>query len=252
MKKDIKNLLRFSQQFGVKYGLKLFFKFKFGDINSIKIPLIKHNITLRKETSDIPTFFQVFVHNEYGINYSKYIGSPKVVIDGGANIGLFTILMKNKFPEAKVICIEPDKENFELLKKNVESYDNVFCLNNGLWNKSIKLKVFDKYKRGKWGIVVEENEREGEIQAVSIGDLLNKFSIEEIDILKLDIETSEKKVFQNNFESWLPKTKMLIIELHDYMDENCSKTFFEAINKTFTKYEYHTSGENTIIINKGI
>ena len=38
-----------------------------------------------------------------------------------------------------------------------------------------------------------------------------------IDIMKIDIEGSEKELFESNYESWLPKVKTLIIELHDHM-----------------------------------
>ena len=81
---------------------------------------------------------------------------------------------------------------------------------------------------------------------------MEKMKWRHIDILKLDIETSEKKVFLDNYESWLPKTKMVIIELHDFMEEGCSRSFFTAINKTFTNYEYMIKGENTAIINNDL
>ncbi|MPN35170.1 hypothetical protein SDC9_182665 [bioreactor metagenome] len=45
---------------------------------------------------------------------------------------------------------------------------------------------------------------------------------------------------------------MIIIELHDWMEDNCAKPFFEAINKTFKNYKYYINGENTIIINQDI
>src|SRR6266498_4566514 len=94
---------------------------------------------------------------------------PNVIVGGGANIGLFTILMKNKYPDAKIICIEPDPENFELLQKNVLVYQNVYCENCGLWNKNTLLNVLDKYDRGKSALVVNENTEEGKIKGLSLG-----------------------------------------------------------------------------------
>ena len=43
--------------------------------------------------------------------------------------------------------------------------------------------------------------------------------------------------------------KVIIIELHDRMEEGCAKAFFSAINKCYTKYSYSTLGENVIITN---
>ncbi|WP_170252670.1 FkbM family methyltransferase [Adhaeribacter aerolatus] len=249
MTKSIKTLFRLLQNFGVEYGISLFINFKLNRLDNLRLPNINSSISLRKGTSDSDAFYQVFVLNEYKIDF---IERPKVIIDGGANIGLFTVLMKNKFPEAKVISVEPDKDNFAMLQKNVANYNNVYCENLGLWNRKTKLKIYDKFEMGKWAMVVEESEAEGNIEAISIDELVCKYAINTIDILKLDIETSEKILFLDNYEGWLPKVKMIIIELHDCLEEDCSKPFFVAINKTFSKYTYSISGENTVIINNDL
>jgi FkbM family methyltransferase len=239
-------LYRLMRSFGIKSGFEVFLNFRLDKLNNIRIPSIKTPILLRSATSDIPLFNQIFVNKEYNIKFAQ---SPKVIIDAGANIGLFTVSIKNQFPEAKVICIEPHPGNFQALKQNVSFYEDVFCENCGLWNKETLLKVYDKYNIGNWAMVVEENNEEGNIKATTINKLMDTYSLERIDILKLDIETSEREVFFENYDNWLSKTKMIIIELHDWMRADCSKPFFEAINKTFKKYTYSVSGENTIIIN---
>ena len=247
---NVTALYRFIRIFNLKNGLRIFLNFKLNKLNSISVPGIKAPISLRSGTSDIPTFNQVFVAQEYNVKHIKQ--APKVIIDAGANIGLFTVFIKNRFPDAKIICIEPHPDNFETLKKNVSYYDNIFCENCGLWNKEVMLKVYDKYNIGNWAMVVEESHEEGNIKATTIKRLMDTYSIDRIDLLKLDIETSERELFLSNYEVWLPKTKMIIIELHDWLRDDCSKPFFEAINKTFKKYKYLVSGENTIIINNDI
>ena len=98
-------------------------------------------------------------------------------------------------------------------------------------------------------MVVEEDLENGTINAKSLDSIIAKHNIDIIDILKIDIETSEKQLFTNNFEKWLPKTKVIIIELHDRMEAGCAKAFFNAINKCYTNYTYSTLGENVIITN---
>jgi FkbM family methyltransferase len=242
-------ILTFVQRFGLWNGIRLFFNFSIGRVGNIKLPNIKYSFSLRHRSSDIPTFHQVFLENEYNISFAK---NPKIIIDGGANVGLFAIKMKNEYPEAKVVCIEPDHENFQLLKKNLSLYNEVLFENYGLWSKDTKLKVYDKFNLGKWGMVVEEDMAEGTIDAISLSSLLKKYSIEQVDVLKLDIETSEKQVFSEGYEEWLPKVKTIIIELHDRMEAGCSKPFFIAINKCLTNYAYAVRGENTIITNNDI
>ena len=245
----MKQIVRFISKFGFWSGIKLYFKFITGKVEHVKLPHLRHSFSLRKNTSDIPTFYKVFFYNEYDLSFVK---KPKVIIDGGSNVGLFAIKMKNEFPDSKIICIEPDVENFRLAKKNLSSYNNVFVENCGLWNKDAKLKVYDKFNLGKWGMVVEEVSNDCDVEAVCLKSLLKKYSIDYIDVLKLDIETSEKILFSKNYEEWLPKVKTIIIELHDWVEEGCSKPFFEAINKSFNKYSYFIKGENTIIANNDL
>lgn len=246
MKHKIKVLLNLIKYFGVLHGLKIQLQLLTGNTKSIKLPNYQYDFTLRKNTSDRSTFEQVFLNNEYHLDFIK---NPKVIIDGGANIGLFTIKMKKDYANAKIICIEPDPDNFETLQHNLKNFDSVNFENAGLWNKDTMLKVYDKYNCGKWGMVVEEDIANGSIHALSIDSLMDKYQLTHIDILKIDIETSEKQLFSDNYAKWLPKVKTIIIELHDRMDAGCAKSFFTAINNCYTNYTYSTLGENVIITN---
>lgn len=249
MKIKVKALYKFTVKFGKWDGFLLWLKFYAQKYNDLKVPNLKHSLFLRANTSDIPAFLDVFLKDEYKI---KFTNKPSIVIDGGANIGLFTIKIKNEFPDAKIISIEPDPDNFKLLQKNVSKYDNIFLENSGIWFKDTKLKVYDKFDSGKWGMVVEEDLVDGSISAISMKSLMDKYSLDYIDVLKLDIETSEKQLFSENYEDWLPKVKTIIIELHDWMEKGTSKPFFTAINKSFKNYSYSHCGENVIIVNEDL
>jgi hypothetical protein len=73
---------------------------------------------------------------------------------------------------------------------------------------------------------------------------MRQHQCEKIDILKIDIEGSEKELFESDYETWLPKVTTLIIELHDRMREGSSLSFFRAL----TKYNFRLAvkGENLI------
>ena len=70
--------------------------------------------------------------------YEKYfeVQNGDVVIDIGANIGLFPLSVSEKF--SKCYAIEPDPENFTFLKENLgDSIDRVIFINEGISNKNI-------------------------------------------------------------------------------------------------------------------
>jgi len=214
------------------------------DIIKIKISDIKTPLQLRSYTSDIFTFWQIFINMEYEI---PFMTTPRLIIDGGANVGYSVAFFANKFPQSKIIAIEPEKTNFKLLRENTLNYKNIELLNAGIWNKNTYLRIRDIGVRKDSFMVEEVNlDEQGSFRAVTIGEILRKSGYDTIDILKLDIEGAEKEVFSANYEEWLNKVNIVIIELHDRMKEGCSKAFFSSIKK----YNFNITfkGENIILI----
>jgi len=204
----------------------------------------KHPIYLRKNTTDIKLFYDIYIRKEYSTNYQP---NPLTIIDLGANIGLASVYFKNLFPNAKIIAVEPEKSNFDMLVMNTQNYGSIHCINKAVWNRATNL-IIEDHGHGNWGFMVSESDisNEHSVQSISVDGLLDEFNIDQIDILKIDIEGSEKELFEKNYEKWLPRTKMIIVELHDVMRWGSSKSFFNAI----TKYEYSMTikGENLICI----
>lgn len=201
-------------------------------------------LTMRKNTSDESVFWQVFVDKEYDFPFDI---KPKLIIDGGANIGCATLWFKKKFPEATIIAVEPEESNFKILKENVGGIPAVKLVQAGIWNKNTNLKIKD-VGLGKWGFETEEANASDKnfFPAVTIDKLLVDSGFSEIDILKLDIEGSEKEVFESGYENWLGMTKIIIIELHDFFRDGASKAFYSAISKY--NFKEARSGENIILI----
>ena len=204
-------------------------------------------VFLRKNTTDFIVFDQIIQRQDYSIDLNF---DPKIILDCGANIGLAAIYFKNEFPDAKILCIEPEFDNFCLLQKNVTEYNDIICYHAGIWYRSAYLSVKDM-GFGNWGFIVKESccFTDNCVQAITINNLLEEHKIDCIDILKIDIEGAEKELFSENYDVWLPKTKVIIIELHDRIKQGCSQSVFKALSN----YDYFTKikGENIIIYLNG-
>lgn len=247
--KNVRSLVNACFKYGTLQGIILFGKLKTGVRNKFRFSPLKQEVHLRPKSSDTQTFIEIFIDGEYNFSVPFV---PKVIVDGGANVGLSTLYFKNKFPSARIISIEPDTKNFEMLTKNVGHFKDVNLVNGALWHSKSVVSVSDKFNMGEWGMVTEEVNNATNHQVVNtitIDEILEENNLNHIDILKLDIETAEKELFSCNFSNWLPKTKIVVIELHDWVSKGCSKPFFEAINKSFKRYSYTTVHENTIIYN---
>ena len=193
----------------------------------------KYPFCLRIPSSDVPTYEQVFIDQEYDFLVEK---QPKVIVDAGANIGLASIYFANKYPDAKIIAIEPAQINFELLKENVAPYSNIFPIHAALWNRDEEVNLIDP-GLGKWGFMTEMKHTSENlpsnichaVKAITVDKIMKDYSLTKIDILKVDIEGAEKEVFSNS-SSWIENVDSIIIELHDRMKQGCSRTFYCCSN----------------------
>jgi FkbM family methyltransferase len=198
------------------------------------ISIIPHGfnapIYLRRSTSDIDNFIQIYLRKEYDFLPEK----PHTVIDLGGYIGLASTYLASQYPNAKIILVEPDPDNFIIAKLNSRQFVNIECLNVGAWSKTCDLTISAKVG-GDWGTMVrealEDEKVSPRIKAMSVIDIMSFANIEFIDFLKIDIEGSEKVIFSDPCsKEWIRKSKVISCELHDGMVGGCSDAFHSAIN----------------------
>ncbi|MDN4066470.1 FkbM family methyltransferase [Paenibacillus vini] len=217
-------------------------------VQMLQEPFMKYPVYAREGTSDLTVYRQIFLGRDYIFKLSF---TPKLIIDGGANVGYGSVLFATVYPEAEIIAVEPESSNYEVLQYNTAPYGKITTKQTGLWNKDTFLKVRD-IGLDKWGSIVEETVSTDPeaFQASTISSLLKDYPDQVIDILKLDIEGAEKELFTSNYDEWLGRVKVLIIELHDPMKRGCSKAFFKAISN----YDFVTfvRGENLVLIKENI
>ncbi|MBA4320172.1 MAG: hypothetical protein C0412_17375 [Flavobacterium sp.] len=216
-------------------------------------------IKLRKNpSSDFEVFKQVYslkeylpVVHAYNANFSNKSNYCLNIIDAGANIGLTSLFFMEYFDQPNIICVEPEFENFRVLEFNLDSAENskAVKMNGAIWSSNCKIKIINDFRdKSNWSFRVEENESKDAIDAYSINQLIADNNFEILDILKIDIEGSEKQVFTfptSNLD-FLKITKCIAIEIHDEFD--CRAAIYEVlIEYGFVLYD---EGELTIGINQ--
>jgi len=140
-----------------------------------------------------------------------------VIVDAGANVGLFAIQMARQNRRCRVIAIEPFAENFRYLKANVGRAcpETVTCsevaLGAGFGKgqmQAVGSRSFDHL------LLVDSNALDG-IPVVPLSGLLDLARAKEIDFLKVDIEGSERDVFAAASSDLLGRFKRIAMEYHD-------------------------------------
>lgn len=221
----------------------------------------QYKFYLRRYTSDLDVYRQLYDRPDYPIIINKIEGllggadKIQTIVDGGAYIGLSTFYWARSFPNAKVVAIEAETSNFELLTRNVSinNLEAVYLENKAVWYKSGELSITkDKMDKRPWAFAVEESvdNNTERIQSISLSKLREDHNLGTIDVLKLDIEGAEREVFlkDRQIAEVLKNTRIILCELH-YFDS----TKNEILNKiSKAGFSYETIGEDHFFINKNL
>jgi FkbM family methyltransferase len=196
------------------------------------------NIYVRTNTSDIYVAISSLFEKEYDHIRAT---NPKFIIDAGANIGTSSIFFAEKYPDASIIAVEPEESNFDLLLQNTSNYDNIIAIKAAIWGSSDKRTIKNQFS-GHWGYTISNTQKRSkstgqEINCITIGALMEKYGIDTIDLLKMDIEGSEKNVLENSSD-WINSVEIMTVELHDRICMGCTRAFYLA-TKDFTTFEKH-------------
>ena len=149
-----------------------------------------------------------------------YRPSPgDVIIDGGANIGLFSIWIARKHPQCRVLAFEPFAENFKLLQRNMASagVSNVKAFQAALGGRAGKGEIKREGQRSLDHRLVSCSSDAGEdaINIHSFSDVLRMAGGSNIALFKIDIEGSEYDLIDAADPKDLDRVDRFAIEYHD-------------------------------------
>lgn len=208
---------------------------------------------------DVERFYFVYdlIHEIYIKNeYFKYfdIKANDIVLDAGANIGLFTLLagkMMNNM--GKIISVEPDDNNYDMLLENIKlnRLTNVIPYKKGLWSEITNLELLIGNRPGEHSLLDNEqfSGKRVVIECITLDSLLETFGLSHFDFIKMDIEGAEIEVVLNSKIVLNDiRTKWVIEALHQvegkpayksiipFMKENNFKILGEVDNYRGTIY----------------
>ena len=192
-----------------------------------------HRLFVRRGSSDLDVFDQIFIQNEYGC--LDDLTDVRLVIDCGANVGYSSAYFLSRHPKSRIVAVEPDPENFAMLRRNLAPYGSrANSIQAAVWSHPTRLALSEsRYRDGReWTrqVRVAEPSDKTHIEGVDIGTLLASSGHDRISILKVDVEGAEAVIFSENYRSWLDKVDVIAIELHDdSVFGNGKEVFFTAI-----------------------
>lgn len=158
------------------------------------------------------------------------INKKGVFIDVGANVGFFSKLIRDLYPNSSVYAIEPVPVIFDCLTKNF-SKDKVINLYNIAISEKTK-KVVMEFNAER--VETSKISKNGSIQidAKSLDDFIEEQKIKRIDLLKIDTEGFEELVLSGAYKA-LSITNYLFIEVT--IKDNANYTLSSLMSHLYSK-----------------
>ena len=198
-----------------------------------RIFLVDHkiNFTMLKYRNiyDLITIKEIFMTESYSLRHlrryqeisfffqsiSENFLTP-LILDIGSNIGASTKYFSINYVGAKIISLEPDINNFEILKENINAENHKNCFNLALACEHKFLKLNSSFLDPRASRL--NHELRGDTECESVNDILKNYPENKFVpfIIKIDVEGSEQDIFSKNTE-WIDKFKIIIIEPHDWL-----------------------------------
>ncbi len=201
-----------------------------GEVPITNFHLRKHDILLSVPKETLRVFKEFFMSDAYSIELlKKYLPANSVVVDIGANIGMFPIRLLLEQPDCKFYSYEPFPNNFAILEKNI--IQNSFTKNRiNVSNKAVLGKMQDNLKiffnknsdytdtssiiRG-----FENNNDSITVPCTTLEEIYKNENLSYISLLKLDCEGSEYSILYDSPLSLIKNIPFIVVETHDLDDK---------------------------------
>jgi len=153
---------------------------------------------------NMASHIQKIFAGEYEVPFAT---SNPIIFDVGANIGGFTRWANARWANAQIVCFEPIKSNFEMLKKNTSDMNNVQLFNVVLGSSDRKQKMY--YGKNNIGeaSLFKTNEQ---IDDGEEADIVLAAQLPQCHIMKIDTEGAEIEIL----ETYEHNPAVYLIEYH--------------------------------------
>jgi amino acid adenylation domain-containing protein/FkbM family methyltransferase len=204
------------------------------------------------------------------------------IFDVGANIGLFSLFVAQKFPRAKIYAFEPIPTTFQALKANAAIYElDATLFECGVADRETSAtftfyphftigssrstnlrtteEIVREYLRSVQGVEVTDldeslidellteclTEEAVTCQLQPLSKVIRDYDVEKIDLLKIDAEGSEFEVLEGLEDDHWPRIMQLVMEVH-------GQDQLDLIVPLLEKYSYQVEVEEGVALQETI
>jgi FkbM family methyltransferase len=158
------------------------------------------------------TLAVVFVRREYG-SLERF----RTIVDIGANMGSFAVYAAQSCPEARIYCYEPERQNFELLKQNIDinqlgkrvsAFQCAVASHSGPRELAVGKSPLNSFH------IVSGDASRQMVRCTTLRDIFADQQLETIDLLKMNCEGAEYEILEGCSEADFGRIANIRLEYH--------------------------------------
>jgi len=166
-----------------------------------------------EEFYDIETMWQIYCRGVYDVRRTD-----RIIVDAGANIGLFACFAAKAAPQSIIHAIEPMPATYERLVRTVRQNsldDRIRCHSEALSSHRGHAAMAAASASQMAHVVEGAGPSNGvAVATTTLADLVDRIDAPVIDLLKMDIEGSEYDVLHSTASSTLRRFRRIVVEYH--------------------------------------
>ncbi len=175
---------------------------------------------IEPRSSDWFTIYEVYSDLGYLPKLPHLLPNINIVVDFGANIGVYSIWVTKTFHPKSVYAVEMEPNCYQRLVKNIALNhldDTIRPFQAAIFNQSGM--VGTKKIPGSTFFQVTPNKAARRVRSFSFEDFLKHTGLERIDLLKIDIEGAEKYILtEANVPLFQQRVGYILLETHSLND----------------------------------
>lgn len=214
---------------------------------------------VRLSASDVKIWRMVFLRRIHDFPYADV----RTVVDLGAHAGLAATWFASRYPTARIVCVEPMRENVAVLREASRRAGGTWAIEHAAvagasgttpfycsrwWTTGSAVAHVGSARQARQDRLEQDRALPvRSVPAITMQDLVARHHLERIDVLKIDIEGAEEALICEGDTSWLERVRYIAVEIHDeYVDgDRVRRALHDA---GFT--ERHHDGECSVFVSR--
>jgi len=186
---------------------------------------------------ELTSYIELFLEDDYRISTVELRKQARVILDVGANIGVFSLAAAKRFPDAAIYAFEPSPDAYSRLVRNLDlnGAANVTPINRAVYSKCSTMG-FSSEGSTSTGFVTGGGVLT--VQTVTLDEFCSRTAIRQIGLIKIDVEGAEVEVLKGAQQT-LEITDRLVAECH-------SAELAEMVEGLLFAHGLHKVSERTV------